>query len=105
MPWSPEQIVRGRGEPAGGSGRDPVDPQVTTAPRLHKGVVGAGTGHQLGYQQASILKPRQRSVDAAAKQDLPQGCAADQHRPRHMDVLRGQVDLRQMDGGTAIANG
>ena len=103
MTWSPEQVVRGRAEPVSGTGEDPVDPQVTAAPRLNEGVVGVRPRHELGDQQALISQPRQRSVDGMAEGDLPQRRATDQNRPMDASVLRGQVDLWQVDRRAAVA--
>jgi hypothetical protein len=89
----------------GGTGEDLVDPQITTAPRLNEGVGDARPRHQLGDQQALISQPRHCSGEAAAEGDLPQRCATDQNRPMYASVLRGQVDLWQVDRRTAVACG
>jgi len=103
MAWSSEQVIRGGAEPVSGTGEDSVDPQITTAPRLNKGVVAPRPRHQLGYQETLISQPRQRSVDGVAEGDLPQRCATDQDRPMDASVLRGQVDLWQVDRRAAVA--
>src|SRR5690349_17092674 len=103
MAWSSEHVVRGGAEPVSGTAEDLVDPQVAAAPRLNEGVVGTRPRHQLGYQQALISQPRQRSVDGMAEGDLPQRCATDQNCPMDARVLRGQVDLWQVDRRAAVA--
>ena len=102
--WSSEQVVRGSGEPVSSTGENLVDPQVTAAPRLNEGVVDARPRHKLGDQQTLISQPRQRVIDAAAEDDLPQRRATDQNRPRDASVLRGQVDLWQVYRRTAVAH-
>jgi hypothetical protein len=103
MAWSSEQVIRSGAEPVSGTGEDSVDPQITTAPRLDKGVVSPRPRYQLGYQETLISQPRQRSVGGMAEGDLPQRCTTDQHRPMDANVLRGQVDLWQVDRRSAIA--
>src|SRR5215472_13198064 len=103
MAWSSEQVIRGGAEPVSGTGEDSVDPQITTAPQLNKGVVVPRPRHQLGYEETLISQPRQRPGDTAAEADLPQRCATDQDRPMDASVLRDQVDLWQIDRRPAVA--
>ena len=103
MVWPSEQVICGGAEPVSGTGEDLVDPQVTTAPRLDEGIVDARPRHQLGDQETLISQPRQCPVDGTAKGDLPQRCATDQNRPMDASVLRGQVDLWQVNRRTAVA--
>lgn len=103
MAWSSEQVICGGAEPVGGTGEDPVDPQITTALRRNEGIVDARPRHQLGDQETLISQPWQRSVDGAAEDDLPQRCPTDQNRPPDARALRGQADLWQVDRRTAVA--